>query len=195
MHESVNMPLPLGSMVQYNEWYVHFMRYSLELMASREAIALEPLELPEFVPTRTWSMGESLVGAIEAIPTEDGFASFSRDASTGLAKYMHRMAQFDPEFERQDRAEVEALLGRSLANWMEADEALEDFVATAGPGADAELIPLFYRRVQRQAWIMEPLLSRPEAANRALSFHEIMNGTPVTKTGTEKVSKTWRHFS
>jgi aminoglycoside phosphotransferase (APT) family kinase protein len=195
LHESVNTPLPIGSLVQYNEWYVHYIRYSLELMAAWEGIELKPLAVPEFVPTRTWSMGEGLVGAIEAIPTEGDFATFGRGTAAGLAKYMHRMAQFDPVFEQQDRADVEELLGAKFDNWVGADAALEEFVLSASPEHDAVLIPLFYRRVQRQAWIMEPLLSRPEAANRALTFEEIMSGTAVTQTGTNPTGTAWKYFS
>lgn len=193
--ESVNLPLPLGSMVQYNEWYVHYNRYALELMAARTGVELKPLQIPTFLPTRTRSMGEALVGAIEAIPAEGEFATFGRDTAAGLAKYMHRMAQFDPVFERQDIADTEAVIGKKFDSWMEADAALEKYVMSAGPEHDAVLIQLFYRRIQRQAWIMEPLLSRPEAANRALTFNEIMNGVPVTTTGAATSSKTWRNFS
>jgi hypothetical protein len=105
------------------------------------------------------------------------------------------MTQFDPAFERQDIADTEAVLGKKFTNWMEADAALEKYVMSAGPEQDAVLIPLFYRRTQRQAWLMEPLLSRPEAANRALTFNEIMSGVPVTTTGATTGSETWRHFS
>ena len=195
MAESINTPLPIGSLVQYNEWYLHYTRYALELMAAWTSIELMPLEVPEFIPTRTQAMGEGLVGAIEAIPTEGEFATFGRDTAAGLAKYMHRMAQFDPIFKRQDIAEVEGLLGKKFDNWMDADAALEKFVMAAGPEQDSALIPLFYRRMQRQAWILEPLMSRPEAANRALTFEEIMSSRPVTMTGTNSTSKTWKHFS
>lgn len=193
--ESVNIPLPIGSLVQYNEWYVHYNRYALELMAAFTGVELKPLEIPTFIPTRTSSMGEGLVGAIEAIPTEGEYATFGRDTAAGLAKYMHRMAQFDPAFERQDIADTEAVLGKKFNNWMEADTALEKYVMNAGPEQDAVLIPLFYRRMQRQAWIMEPMLSRPEAANRALTFNEIMSGVPVTTTGATMNGEAWRHVS
>ena len=176
MVESTTTPLPMGAMLQYMEWFVHFCRYPLEIMAAGADIDLKPLELPQFTPTRTCAMGEGLIGAIRAIPVEGDFATYARDSTADLATYMHRLAVMGPAFEKQDIAETEALLGAKFDTWLEADAALEKFVQGASADQDAKLISLFYRRTQRQAWLMEPVLSRPEVATPARTFNQIMSG-------------------
>jgi hypothetical protein len=174
MADNVSQPLPLGALVQYMEWFVHFARVPLELMARRAGIALPPLALPEFRPAKSSSMAEGLIGAIRAIPAADTYAVYQRDSAAQLATYLHRIAEMGPAFEQQDIADTEALLGKTFDGWQAADAALETFVQGAGAEQDPGLIVLFYRRMQRQAVLLEPLLGRPEAANSAKSFAMLM---------------------
>lgn len=172
--DSISRPLPLGALVQYMEWFVHFCRIPLELMARRAGVTLAPLSLPEFRPTRFGTMAEGLIGAIGAIPAAGDFATYQRKSAAQLAIYLHRTGEMGPAFERQDVAETEALLGATFDGWQETDRALENFVRDAGAEHDEVLIPLFYRRIQRQAVLLEPVLSRPEAAKPVKSFARLM---------------------
>lgn len=174
MADNISQPLPLGALVQYMEWFVHFARVPLELMAQRAGITLAPLSLPEFRPSKSGTMAEGLIGAIRAIPATDTFSVYQRESAAQLAIYLHRIGEMGPAFERQDIAETEALLGAKFDGWHAADTALETFVHGAGPEYDKKLIALFYRRMQRQAVLLEPLLGRPEAANSAKPFAMVM---------------------
>ena len=55
-------------------------------------------------------------------------------------------------------ADVNALLGRNFTRGEEAAAALEDWVTQADPGADEDLLRLFYRRCMRQEYLLEPVL-------------------------------------
>ncbi|MEE3327297.1 MAG: aminoglycoside phosphotransferase, partial [Myxococcota bacterium] len=54
--------------------------------------------------------------------------------------------------------DINALLGASFSEGEAAAAALEEWVAEADPGADADLLRLFYRRCMRQECLLEPVL-------------------------------------
>ena len=66
--------------------------------------------------------------------------------------------RFGPELEREDLAEVSALLGSRLADREEADRALEAFILSDGGRSDRKIISLLYRRLRREQLPVEPLL-------------------------------------
>jgi hypothetical protein len=70
--------------------------------------------------------------------------------ASNLAAFVPRVMQYGPPISREDKAEVEAFLGREFASLDAADAALEEFILSAGPEQDARLLPLLYRRDQRQ---------------------------------------------
>jgi hypothetical protein len=115
---------------------------------------------------------------IEAIPVEQGFASYERIGTAALAAFLARANRYGPAIYRQDRAEIEALLGERFATPRAADAALEAFVLAAGPEEDARLLRLLYGRLQRHFELFRPFLSRPSVANRLKTFADLM-GTPA----------------
>jgi len=172
--ESLSRPLPMGSVVQYQEWWIHFARMPLELMALRGGIPLPALPPLKTEPSQYGVMAESLVGAVNALAAAPGAATFERDAAANLAKYLARAALYAPAIAQQDLRDTEAVLGRKFDNWQDADAALEEFAAKAGPEHDKDLIPLFYRRMQRQAEVILPFITRPEVLNPLKPFNELV---------------------
>jgi len=174
MTNNVTLVQPTHSVLQYLEWWITFCRVPLELIADRMGLALPPPEplTPEASPYD--ALAESLTLAIKAIPVEEGFATYERDGAANLAAFMARVGQYGPAIYRQDKAEIEALLGGRFDNLEAADAALEAFVVAAGPEEDARLLPALYSRVQRHFELFRPFLSRPSVANRLKTFSDLM---------------------
>src|SRR5262249_49415434 len=100
-----------------------------------------------------------------------------RDSSAQLAAYLARAATLEPIYLQQDIAETSELLGANFDHWEPADAALEKFVVTAGPENDVRLIPLFYRRMQRQMELLQPFLSRVDIAPTMKSFADLVGSS------------------
>jgi aminoglycoside phosphotransferase (APT) family kinase protein len=174
MTDNVTRPLPTSSVLMYLEWWMHFCRVPLELIAACTGRKLQPPAPIAADATPFGATAESLVGAIGAIPVEPGFARYERDATANLAAFMARVNQFGGGIARRDVADVEALLGRRFDSWLEAEAALEAFVLSAGPEHDDRLIPLLYDRVHRQCQLLGPFLSRPTVAATLKTFSQLM---------------------
>jgi aminoglycoside phosphotransferase (APT) family kinase protein len=175
MTENIATVVPMGSVLQYLEWWINFCRVPLELIAARAKWSL-PMPAPlKSEPSFYAPQAESLVGAIKAVPIEaTSFATFERDAAAGLAGFMARVGEYGASAARADLAETEELLGAKFDSWQAGDAALEAFVLKAGADQDARLVPLFYRRIQRQWDLLTPFLSRPSVAGRLKTFSELM---------------------
>jgi len=173
MVESISKPLAIGSVLQYLEWYLHFLRVPLELIASTMNLALPPAT--PLVSRQRWlgPMSQGLVNAIRAIPTVDAFAGFEKESTARLAEYFHRVGEYGPEIDNADLEETELLLDATFERWQDADAALEKFVLSAGPEQDERLLPLFHRRVQRQIDLHAPFISRVTAMKRLKTFSQL----------------------
>ena len=176
MADNVSRPLPMGDILQYMEWFVHVGRISLEVMARRLRIPLSPMPTPVARPAWLGIASEALVGAVRGLAASDAFAAYQRDSAAKLAMYLHHVGEIGPELERQDIQDVNELVGGKFETWQQADAALEQFILRAGPGCDRDLIPLLYRRTQRQQALLEPVLSRPSVALSTKSLPELLNG-------------------
>jgi aminoglycoside phosphotransferase (APT) family kinase protein len=150
-------------------WYIHMARMILEAMARFAGIELPPKPVAERSSTRFGRIGERLSEDIGELWTPDGFPTYERDAAAAMATYLQRKSEMGPVFDRQDMTEVQSLLGAEFADWQAADAALETFVTTAGPEMDAVLIPLFYRRIQRQQAVFLGDEIRPEPCLRSFA--------------------------
>ena len=176
MADNVSRPLPMGDILQYMEWFVHVGRISLEVMARRLRIPLSPRPTPVARPAWLGIASEALVGAVRGLAASDAFAAYQRDSAAKLAMYLHHAGEIGPELERQDIQDVNELVGGKFETWQQADAALEQFILRAGPECDRDLIPLLYRRTQRQQALLEPVLSRPCVALSTKSLPELLNG-------------------
>jgi aminoglycoside phosphotransferase (APT) family kinase protein len=170
----VTHPLPVSSMLQYIEWQLHGARWALEIIAARAGIDLPPQAPVEPEPTPYDAVGESLVGAIGSLPVEGDFGTHERTLTARLAGFVARLGQYGPPTYRQDLADVEAFLGSRFASLAEADDALERFVLEADHDADAQLVPLLYRRIQRHCDVFRPFVARPDVENTMQTFAQLM---------------------
>jgi len=176
MTENIARPLPTNSVLQYFEWWLLLAKLVMELIAATTGRALPAPEPLEAEATPYGPMGESLVGAIGAIPVEPGFATYERDNTGNLARFMARVGEYGGCAARRDRADVEALLGARFASTAAADAALEAYVMEAGAEADDRLVPLLYRRLQRQWELFAPFVSRPSLLTVDLKTHAQLMG-------------------
>ena len=72
-------------------------------------------------------------------------------------------------------AKSQAVIGKPVRDWREADAALEEFVLSAGPENDDELIRLFHRWCQAQAnTLLHGLTQLPEYGGNRLKFSQIL---------------------
>jgi aminoglycoside phosphotransferase (APT) family kinase protein len=174
MTHNITLAQPSKSVLQYLEWWITFCRVPLELIADRMGLALSPPEPLVSEATAYDALADSLTLAIRALPVEEGFAAYERDGAAELAAFMARTGQYGPAIYRQDKAEIEALLGQTFADLAAADAALEAHVLAAGPEDDARLLQMLYRRVQRHFELFRPFLSRASVANRLKTFADLM---------------------
>ena len=133
---------------QYLAWYLVWTRVCFDLLAHRLSVTLEPPALPPAEPPA--------VGA-EA-PTPADYAAYEADTARRLEIYREREARLGPDLRAADVADVAALLGGSYADRDAADRALEEFVASAPPERDADLVRLFHRRFVREESLLEPVM-------------------------------------
>jgi aminoglycoside phosphotransferase (APT) family kinase protein len=174
MTENIARPLPTNTVLQYYEWWLLLARLVLELIGQTTGRALpgpEPLtaEAPRFGP-----MAQSLAGAVGAIPVAEGFATYERDAAAKLAGFMAAVGEYGPCIARRDLVDIEALLGARFVSAEAAEEALEAYVLRAGPEEDDRLLPLIYRKIQRQWQLFAPYVSRDSVNVSLKTFDQLM---------------------
>jgi hypothetical protein len=161
MTENIARPVPTANVLQYFEWWILIGKLSMELMAAITGRALPAHEPLAAEPQPFGAMAHSLVTAIDTIPVEAGFAEYERSNTAKLGKFMARVGELGPCAQRRDQTDIEAMLGARFESRLAAEAALEAFVLQASPEDDDRLIPLIYRRLQRQWEIFTPFVSRP----------------------------------
>lgn len=125
-------------------------RRTLEAMAEIVGVELEEMELPEPHVTPWEDMAtEKLESELGRLPTSATFEPWQRDVLLSLPRYLRSQARYGRWMEEGELGDAAALLGSRPANVVEADRAMKDFVRTAGPERDADLIRFFYRKIMR----------------------------------------------
>ncbi len=146
--------------VQYLTWNLVYAKTPLEVIAEGMGVSLPALEKPADVGTRYTPAHGALVSMLA--PSVDagqaGFDGYARDTALRVAQYLEQVDLLAPAIEAANLDDLGGLLGARPASAAEGDAALETFVAAAGAEADAELLPLLHRRLQRQEWILDPVL-------------------------------------
>ena len=149
---------PGVDLIQYLCWYHVYSRSPIEVMAHMQGVELDSPPLPDPAARRETPLFQDL--SLRLAPGEDAedFGSYAGNTAHRTAVYLQRLNEYGRDLEADDVADVNDLLGASLADGESAAAALEDWVAQADPGADADLLRLFYRRCMRQECLLEPVL-------------------------------------
>lgn len=149
---------PGVDLIQYLCWYHVYSRSPIEVMAHMQGIELESPVHPEGHASRQAPIYEDLVLRLAPGDEVDGFDSYAGTTAHRTAVYLQRLNLYGEAIEADDVADVNALLGRNFTRGEEAAAGLEDWVMQADPGADEDLLRLFYRRCMRQEYLLEPVL-------------------------------------
>ncbi|MBW2401508.1 MAG: phosphotransferase family protein [Deltaproteobacteria bacterium] len=132
--------LPGLDFVQYLGWYLVYARTPLEVIAAGSGVALDPVDLPEPVPTRHSPGGDALAQMLSTkADGEAEYETYRREMMLRAAEYLRRAESLGPEFEARNLDDLEALLGSRPGSGLEGDAALEAHVLGAGPEQEAEL--------------------------------------------------------
>jgi hypothetical protein len=131
---------------EYLGWHARAVHDALSDIARLREVELEPYTLPEPHPDRLSFQLEALVAVVESLPGDSEYEAYRRfDLSVAL-RNLREYAARRWTFEREYLDEIEALTGRRPDNAWEGDVTLADFVRTAGPQLDAQILQLLYRR-------------------------------------------------
>ena len=75
-----------------------------------------------------------------------------------MAQVLARVDRLGAEIEAGNLDDIEALLGHRPRTARDGDAVLEAHVRAAGADQDEPLVRLLHRRLQRQGWLLEPVL-------------------------------------
>jgi aminoglycoside phosphotransferase (APT) family kinase protein len=155
----VAQALPGLDYIQYLIWYVVYSRTPLEVIAAAREIPLEDITPPSAQANRSSPAYESLRLMLADKPKDEGeFQTYQRETSLRVAEYLARVDQFAAGFEDANRNDLKALLGKVPSDPLEADAALEKFVTEAGDQDEIRLIQILHRRLQREEFLLEPVM-------------------------------------
>ncbi len=146
-------PPPGFDLVQYLGWNWVYGRVPLERIASLIGVALEAPLLPE-PETSPHAVAHDVL--VEQLG-RDG-RSYELDVALRIAQYAREVDRRGARLEAEDLEEAAALVERRLADWREADAALQALVRAAGPERDADLVRFFWRRTLRREALLRPAL-------------------------------------
>ncbi len=142
--------------VQYKAWYVLCSRWSLDVLGRLVGARLDPVELPPSTPSIRAPAHRLMVRGLD--PTSDSGAAYERSRLQRVAVYLERADRYGPALDAASLDELAAVLGQRPLSRRDADAELERLVLDAPPGRDAELVRLFHRQLQREEFLLEPVL-------------------------------------
>jgi hypothetical protein len=149
-------PAPVD-LIQYVAWYWVWSRVSIEVMADMMGVALPSPVIPEPVRTRYGPSHDWLVDKLGTLRSEsDDFLRYELDNAWRGASYLARVESMWPEMEKEEAAEIDALLGR-VTTPLDREADLEAFVLEHGAAHEEALMQFFQKRCLRQEALYEPV--------------------------------------
>ena len=142
--------------VQYKAWYVLCSRWSLDVLGRLVGARLDPVELPPSTPSIRAPAHRLMVRGLD--PTSDSGSAYERSRLQRVAVYLERADRYGPALDAASLDELAAVLGQRPLSRRDADAELERLVLDAPPERDAELVRLFHRQLQREEFLLEPVL-------------------------------------
>jgi aminoglycoside phosphotransferase (APT) family kinase protein len=154
---------------EYLFWDIITRRALVWAMAECLGVTLEPITAPDR-PDRKHVVNQVLRQTLERLVLPGGETEAQgeaqRHSALMLTAWLGELTAKGPWVEEQNLDEVAQILGRRPADWVEADAALEQFVLSADPSYDRQLLTFFGRQVERDLAVMGPFGAR--AAGYAL---------------------------
>ncbi|HMP55492.1 MAG TPA: phosphotransferase [Novosphingobium sp.] len=152
----LHAPGPRAKYFEYAGWYMGAIISQMEVLADAKGIDLSNrMDIPPARPSRWAQMIDVMAARLpEADPAEPYAVTEQRKVLTFIQR-----ADGHRDIEAQYFADVEALTGRAVQDWLEADTVLERFVLAAGPEHDEALIRLFHSWAVTQARTFLPGLA------------------------------------
>jgi hypothetical protein len=147
---------------EYLVWDLLTRRGVLWAMAECLNVTVSPSVLPEAQPSRNAVIARVLDQAVNRIVPHTELDKYQHQSAVVLTQWLQSVDARGAQIAEQDLARVSAILGYRPANWMEADEKLEQFVLRAEPQHDRMLFDHFARQLEDQIALAEPVKQRLE---------------------------------
>jgi len=143
--------------IQYLAWYWVWARASVEVIADSMGIALPQPTIPEPAKSEASPAHDLLVRKLGALRSQnEGFLRYELDTTWRNAVYLSRVESMWPEMEKEEAAEIDAILGRKTAPLDRAAE-LESFVLEKGAAHEEALLGLFQKQCLRREALFQPV--------------------------------------
>lgn len=160
----------LHARTEHAEWiaqYVFYLRTTAQSLAEAMEIELEPVELPDPVPTRFSRYYDMLVENLEEEQSpaiEDAFLKNRMWFASRLLRHLRHADRLGPGFEAQELDDMGELLGRRPTDVREGHRAVHRLVLESGPDRDEAFVRYFHRFARREEALMEGALGMCEGA-------------------------------
>lgn len=130
-------------------------RRCMEALAEIIGLELDDIALPEPESTPFEDMALAKLAAdIARLEVTEALQDWQRGIMLSIPGYLRNRGHYRGWLEREDLADIAAVIGTRFVNLEEADGALLRFVGQAGPEADAALTRLFHRRTLRHCLVI-----------------------------------------
>jgi hypothetical protein len=155
--ESVRHPAARDSWLEYFTWIVGCGRWGLEAIAQLVDAPLDVLDRPNerSSPTYWDAPYRNLLSLLDQWPIGGVSQNFDLDSARAVTRFAEHVHAFGRELESAAVDEISELVGRRQPDLGAAEAALEEFVLTAPPDCDVDLVQYFHRWTQRQQFLIQ----------------------------------------
>ncbi|MDB6062178.1 MAG: hypothetical protein JWM78_2281 [Verrucomicrobiaceae bacterium] len=140
--------------VAYLSFSVGTSRWAISAIAEALGVTLENPAPPTVAPLSFSAGSKHLVGAVGALKGEGPLAQYSVDKALSLARYQERSNLYGRSVLEDNLKDASQLLGNIVKTPEQAELALIEFIAQAGPEHDAALVRYFHRWLRRQDFML-----------------------------------------
>jgi aminoglycoside phosphotransferase (APT) family kinase protein len=140
--------------VAYLSFSVGTSRWSISAIAAAMGVQLQDAQTPVAAPLSYPAAARHLVGVVGALSGRGPQAGYDLGKAVSLALYAERANTYGRSIMQDNLNDASQLLGRPLRTPEEAELALIEFIAHAGPEHDAALLQYFHRWLGRQDFLL-----------------------------------------
>jgi aminoglycoside phosphotransferase (APT) family kinase protein len=140
--------------VAYLSFSVGTSRWAITAIAAAIGVPLATPASPAAEPLNYPAAARHLVGTVGRLGVHGVRAEYDRSKADSLARYLERANTYGLAVLRDNLADASRLLGRSVETPLDAERALVEFIAAAGPEQDADLVWYFHRWLTRQDFLL-----------------------------------------